>query len=255
MGILLLKLFLSPALVVGSTLAARRWGASVAGFFVGQPVVAGPILFITYLQHGAVFAAGAAASSLFGVVSLALFAVVYARLAFRSGWLATLAAGYAAVLSLDAALSTVHLAAATALAVTLAAVGVAMIAVPRTGPDAGGGPVPPSWDLPARAVATGALVLAVTTASALLGPRWTGILAPFPVAMSVVVAFVDAQYGPETAARTLAAAVTGLVGFGFFCLAVAVLVRPLGGFAFPGGVAVSVAVQLLAVRARRRRAW
>lgn len=255
MGILLLKLFLSPALVVGSTLAARRWGASVAGFFVGQPVVAGPILFITYLQHGAVFAAGAAVSSLFGVVSLALFAVAYARVARRAGWPATLAVGYAAVLALDAALAAVRFAALTALAVTLAAVAIAMIAIPGTGADPGGESVPPSWDLPARAVATGILVVTITTASTVLGPRWTGILAPFPVAMSVVVAFVHAQHGPRTAARTMAAAVTGLVGFGFFCFGVASLVRPLGGRAYLAGIAASVAVQLLAVGLRRRWAF
>lgn len=251
MGILLLKLFLSPALVVGSTLAARRWGASVAGFFVGQPIVAGPILFITYLQHGAVFAGPAAASSLFGVVSLALFAVVYARVASRVRWLVTLLAGYAAVLALDGALSAVHLSVLAGLAVTLASVAAALLLIPRTGPDSAAAP-PPSWDLPARAVATGVLVLVVTTAAAVLGPHWTGILAPFPVAMSVVVAFAHAQHGAATAARTLTAAATGLIGFGFFCCAVAAGVRPLGGFAFLVGVAVSVTVQLLAIRARRR---
>jgi len=35
----------------------------MAGILVGQPVVAGPILFITYLQHGADFTSDAAALS------------------------------------------------------------------------------------------------------------------------------------------------------------------------------------------------
>lgn len=255
MGILLLKLFLSPALVAGSTLAARRWGASVAGFFVGQPIVAGPILFITYLQHGAPFDAGAAASSLAGVMSLALFAVVYARAAFRVRWPLALAAGYAAALALDAALSFARFGVLIALAVTLAVIAAALAALPRPGPRGDSPAVPPAWDLPARAVATGVLVLAVTSASAALGPRWTGILAPFPVAMSVVVAFTHAQHGPGAAARTLSAATVSLAGFAGFCVAAAVLIRPLGAAAYLAAVSVSVAVQFLALRARRRWAF
>lgn len=252
MGILLLKLFLSPALVVGSTLAGRRWGASVAGFFVGQPIVAGPILFITCLAHGGAFASGAAASALYGVVSLALFAVVFTRSGFRLRWPGALAAGYAAVLALDAALSFARLPVLAALAITLAAVVAALVAIPRTGEGGGSGAAPPSWDLPARAVATGLLVLLVTSASAVLGPRWTGILAPFPVAMSVVAAFVHAQHGARTTAATMATAVLSLTGFAGFCVTAALLARPLGAVAFVPAVAVSVAVQLLAVRARQR---
>lgn len=45
----LLKLVLAPALVVVSSLAGRRWGPELAGALVALPIVAGPILFITYL--------------------------------------------------------------------------------------------------------------------------------------------------------------------------------------------------------------
>jgi hypothetical protein len=59
-AILLLKLLLAPSLVVASTLAGRRWGPDVAGILVALPIVAAPILFITYQQHGARFASDAA---------------------------------------------------------------------------------------------------------------------------------------------------------------------------------------------------
>lgn len=252
MDILLLKLLLAPVLVVTSTLAGRRWGPKIAGILVGQPIVAGPILFITYLQHGSDFARDAASSSLLGLVSLAVFAVVFSRAARRFGWLVTLATGWTVVLALDAALSVVHLSAPTALAVTLAATVAAMTVMPRTKPEHHGEPaLASSWDLPGRAIATGVLVLAVTTAAGLLGPHWTGLLAPFPIAISVVAAFVHAQRGPVETARTLAGALTGLVGFSMFCLLVAVLVRPIGGVAFLLGVAATIAIQLLIVRARR----
>lgn len=248
MGILLLKGFLGPLLVVASTLAGRKWGPNVAGSLVGQPVVAGPILFITYVQHGADFAGEAATSSLLGVVSLAVFAVVFARAARRSGWSATLAAGWIAVLVVDAALSVVHPTALAAFLVTLAAIAAATIFMPRSEPERRGEralPSSPSWDLAARAVATGVLVLTVTTASGALGPRWTGLLAPFPIAISVVAVFVHAQHGHVQTARTLMGTLIGLMSLSAFCLSVSVLARPVGGAAFPVGVAAAVATQLL----------
>jgi hypothetical protein len=253
-GILLLKLFLAPLMVVASTLAGRKWGPNVAGILVGQPVVAGPILLITYLQHGADFASEAATSSLLGVVSLAVFAVVFSRASRRFGWSATLAAGWAAVLVLDAALSVARVTVLTVFVVTLAAIVAAMLFMPRSEPGRHGEralPSSPSWDLPGRAVATGVLALTVTTASGALGPHWTGLLAPFPIAISVVAAFVHAQHGHVETARTLAGALMGLVSLSAFCLSVSVLVRPIGGAAFLAGIAAAVAAQLLAVRTRR----
>ena len=253
MGILLLKLFLGPLLVVASTLAGRKWGPGMAGILVGQPVVAGPILFIAYLQHGAGFASDAAASSLLGVVSLAVFAVVFSRAARRFGWPATLVTGWTAVLVTDAGLSVIHVTVLDAFVVTLAAIVAAMIVMPGSGPERQGEPAlpSPSWDLPGRAIATGVLVLAVTTASGVLGPHWTGLLAPFPIAISVVAAFVHKQHGPVETARTLVGALMGLLSLSAFCLSVSVLVRPVGGVAFLAGLAAAIAAQLLAIGTRR----
>ncbi|MQA11301.1 MAG: hypothetical protein GEU98_22645 [Pseudonocardiaceae bacterium] len=252
MVILLLKLFLAPLLVVASTLAGRRWGPEVAGILVGLPIVAGPILFISYLLHGADFAGRAASSSLLGLVSLAAFAVVFSRAARRFGWVATLATSWIAVLAVDAALSVVHVTAFVAVAFTLAATVAAMILMPRIEPEHAGELERPSplWDLPGRAVATALLVLAVTAASGALGPQWTGLLATFPIAISVVAAFGHAQHGPAVTTRTLAGLLTALFSFATFCLSVAVLIRPVGGAAFVLGAAATVAVQLLVVRTR-----
>jgi hypothetical protein len=252
--ILLLKLFLAPLLVVASTLAGRRWGPDVAGILVALPIVAGPILFISYQQHGADFAGAAANSSLFGLVSLAAFALVFPRAARRFGWLTSSAASWATVLAVDFALSVVHVTTLVSLAVTLVTTVTALIFMPRIEPELSSEPVQPSsplWDLPSRAVATAILVFAVTTASSALGPRWTGLLAPFPTAISVVVAFTHAQRGPAVAVRTLVGALTGLFGFAMFCLSIAALIRPAGGAAFVLGTAMAVSVQLLAVRTRR----
>ncbi|WP_370949472.1 hypothetical protein AB5J62_18535 [Amycolatopsis sp. cg5] len=250
MTVLLLKLFLAPSLVVGSTLAGRRWGPHVAGILVGLPIVAGPILFITFLGHGRDFAADAAASSLLGLVSLAALVVVFAHGARRFGTLVTLAISWCAVLAIDAALSLLHLNVALAFALTLAATIGAGILMPTKENQHEAPAKKPRWDLTGRALATAVLVLTVTTASGALGPRWTGLLAPFPIATSVVAAFVHAQAGAHVTAKTLAGTLTGLFSFATFCLTLSLLVRPLGAVAFAVAAAVTVIAQLLAVRLR-----
>jgi hypothetical protein len=250
--IVLLKLLLAPLLVVASTLAGRRWGPETAGILVALPIVAGPILFITHQQHGADFAAAAASASLLGLVALAAFAVVFTWTARRSGWLATVGTSWVAVLAVDVGLSRVHVGVFGALVVTLVATMFATILMPRALEEGRPRlPSSPSWDLPGRAIVTGILVLTVTTASSALGPQWTGLLAPFPIATSVVAAFVHAQYGFTVTARTLAGALAGLFAFAAFCFLVAVLVRPLGSAAFVLGAVAAVVVQLLVMRVRR----
>jgi hypothetical protein len=125
--------------------------------------------------------------------------------------------------------------------------------MPGTADDsAAGAPLlpPPRWDLTGRAIATAALVISVTTAAGILGPRWTGLLATFPVAASVVAAFALAQRGPAEVGRMLTGVLHGLFGFAGFCITVAQLVDALGAAAFLCGLAVAAAVQLIVVRTR-----
>ena len=88
--VLALKLLLAPCLVVASSLAGRRWGPRAAGMLIVLPIVAGPILLIVYLEHGAAFAGRAAAAATLGVVPLAVYAVVFALTTRRFGWVTSL---------------------------------------------------------------------------------------------------------------------------------------------------------------------
>jgi hypothetical protein len=252
-AVLLLKLLLAPALVVASTLAGRRWGAAVTGALVAFPIVAGPVLLVIHLEHGAAFTRESAAASLLGLVSLAAFALVFAWLGRRCSWPAALTAGWVAVLAVDAGLALLRLPLPAALAVTTAAIAAAAPAMPR--PPAGTGTgtrLPPNWDLLARCLATAALVVSLTTASAVLGPHWTGLLATVPTAASVVAAFALAQGGPGEATRMLAGLLRGLLGFAVFCCVLAALVEPVGVTAFAGALVAALVVQAGVEWARRR---
>ncbi|WP_045876582.1 hypothetical protein [Pseudofrankia sp. DC12] len=253
---LALKLLLAPLLAVASSLAGRRWGPGLAGTLVALPVVAGPILLITDLQHGRRFAAPAANAALLGLVTLALFAVVFARAARKLGWKGSLAVGWGACLTADLLLALLVVPPPIGLLLALAAAGGAVAVMPAVTPTGGGHgrAAQPAWDLPGRAVATAVLVLMLTESAAALGPRLTGVLAPFPIATSVVAAFTLAQHGHQLTAALLRGVLRGLAAFATFCFLVAVLVVPAGTFvAFAAALAAAVVVQIAVVRVAGRR--
>jgi hypothetical protein len=245
-SLLLVKLTLAPLLVVGSSLAGRRWGHEISGLLVALPLVAGPILLITELEHGERFAARAASASLLGLVALASFVVVFARLA-RRGWLPAVAAGWVAFLAVALAFSETSIPAGIAALLAIAA----FVLSPSLLPEArhiGDEPTVelPAWDLPARAAATALLVLGLTGAAAGLGPTLTGVLTPFPVSTSVLAAFVLALEGPVHADALLRGFLRGAFGFVAFCYLVAVLVVPLGaGAAFTLALCGALVAQAL----------
>jgi hypothetical protein len=241
MTVLALKLLLAPLLVVASSLAGRRWGAQVAGVLVVLPVVAGPILLILYLEHGSHFAAHAARAATLGIVPLALFALVFGYLSRRHGWLMTLAVSWIVVLLADLALAQADVPAGLALGLALLALHGAGALLRRLGQPAPGALPAPWWDLPARAVATALLVLLVTGLAARLGPALTGVLTPFPIALSVVCAFTTAQAGHAGVLALLRGIVPGLDGFALFCFLIAVAIDNLGGVA-AFGLATAAAV-------------
>jgi len=76
--VLLLKLFLVPALIAVVTFAGRRWGPAVAGWLSAFPIVAGPILWFVALEQGAEFAAVAAVGTLVGVLAILVYGICYA---------------------------------------------------------------------------------------------------------------------------------------------------------------------------------
>lgn len=245
MAVLALKLLLAPLLVV----AGRRWGPRVAGFLVVLPVVAGPILLILYLDHGCRFAAQAARAATLGIVPLALFALVFGHLSRRHGWLLTLVVSWVVVLLADLALAQVDVPAGLALVLALLALHGANAALRRLDQPAPVSMPAPWWDLPARAAATALLVVLVTGLAASVGPALTGMLTPFPIALSVVCAFTTAQVGHAGVLALLRGVVPGLDGFAVFCFLVAVTIDDLGGLAAFGlatAAAVIIAIVLMA---------
>jgi hypothetical protein len=250
--VLLAKLLLAPACVVAVSLAARRWGPAVGGILGGLPVVAGPILFVLTLVHGDEFGSSAAAGTLLGLCALATFVVVYARLAPALPPLATLLAGWAGFLTAVAILDRIHPPPGIALAMACIGFAVGLRLIPDPGPPAEATASPPAWDLPARALASMALVVALTAVSGSLGPGLSGLLAPFPIITGVLSVFTHAHYGVDQARVLLRNFLIGFYGFATFCFALAIGLQSLGtGAGFLVATAVAVLTQLTVFAGRR----
>ena len=111
--------------------------------------------------------------------------------------------------------------------------------------DAAAPAAPPAWDLPVRAACAAAMVLAISAASAGLGPRVSGLLAPAPGFTSILAAFTHAQLGPEATLRLLRGMLTGFFSFALFCWTIAVALPAAAlGAAFALGAVVAVLTQV-----------
>jgi hypothetical protein len=223
--LLAVKILLAPTFVVGASLAARRFGARIGGLIAGLPLVAGPILLVYALAHGRAFAAGAAAGTLLGLVSLTAFVVVYARLAGRLFWGASLLSGWLAFAAATVVFNSVSIPAGGALALAAAALLVGLALLPRPGGTPRVRSLPPAWDLPMRAACAVALVLALTAVAGWLGPRLSGLLAPFPIITTVLATFTHAQRGTDELLRLLRGMLSGFGAFALFCFALAISLR------------------------------
>jgi hypothetical protein len=218
------KLIVTPALITAATLAARRWGPTVGGWFAGLPLTSGPVSVFLALEQGRAFAATAARSSILGLIGVAAFCLMYARLTSRYGPARCLTLGFAAYAVMTVVARRFDAGPWPTFAVVCVVLAVALVFMPRTRAEPSEQPAP-WWDLPMRIVAATTMVLAITTGAPALGPGWSGVLSPFPVFSSVLAAFAHHMSGPAAASRLQRGVVIGVFSFAAFFLVVALLLE------------------------------
>lgn len=220
--ILVLKLLLTPLLIALATLAGRRWGPAVSGWFTGFPLTSGPVSLILALQHGPAFASQAAVGNLGGLVSISAFCLAYAASARGTTFWISLVSGFGAYAAVTVAWSFFPLGLWPTVIVALGLNALALMLIP-----AGSAPMTAGtstrWDLPLRMLIAAAFVFTLTTSATWMGPRLSGLLTPFPIFASTLAAFAHRQQGAAAAQRFLRGHVIGLFGFAAFLIAVAAL--------------------------------
>lgn len=251
--VLALKLVLTPTLVGVASLAARRWGSVVGGWIVGIPFTSAPVTFFLALGQGLHFAAAASVGILAGTISQAGFALAYAWCSRRWGWWVCLGAATLAFLALTGALLGVPATAAAFFAAAIVVLAVSLALMPRGRARDVERLALPRWDIPLRMVVATILVVALTEAAPLLGPRLAGLLAPFPLYATVLGVFSHRLRGPDAAVGVLRGLLLGLFAFAGFFLTIAALLEDEGiAMAFGAAILVGLVLQGLSLFAGRR---
>lgn len=251
-GQLALKLVLTPVLVGAASLVGRRWGPTVGGWLIGLPFTSAPVAFFLALDPGPAFARDAALGIMAGAISQAAFCLGYAWAATRLGWAASVVLATLAFGLLTAVLHAAVLPATASLVIIIVAVAVALFLVPDAPRVAPPRIAYPRWDLPARMIVASAFVVVLTAAAPVLGARFAGLLAPFPLYGAVLAAFAQHLQGAEAGIGVVRGLLLGLFAFASFFF-VLYVVLPAGiAAAFVAAIAVALVVQAATLLGGRR---
>lgn len=255
--LLLLKMAVAAAIVVGCSLLAERTGPLLAAMIATLPISAGPVYVFLAMDHDAAFIAGGALGSMSSNLGNAGLSLFYVLLAQRFGVIVSLGAGLAAWLAAVVALR--EWAPPFLLLLALTIVGYSCLhRIFR--PYLAARPAKPPgrlwYVIPLRAAAVATLTGVVTTLSAKVGPAWSGVLAAVPLVLSSLIVILHSRMGGPASAAVIANSALGLLGFGLGLGTVHVAAVPLGSWPALGlGLLVCILWNLaliwLARRARR----
>jgi hypothetical protein len=261
----LLKIAVTPLLVAGVSLAVRWWGPTVGGILMGLPWFTGPVLFILIQDQGIVFGVGACVGVLIGVTCISAFMLAYGLAAAVARWPVSLAAAVAAYGASVAATSVPAFERAiagivpplwAAAAVGGASLGVVLALLPRPRREARP-PAPPWWDMPARMLGAAALVAVLVVGADALGPRLAGILASYPIILTITGVFTHYSGGRDAVLHVLRGLAASLFGFIAFFLVLGLALPGagvVGAYALAAITGLAITAALVAAhRARRRR--
>ena len=248
MNLLALKLILAPLIIGSASLAGRRWGSAVSGWLVGMPLTTGPVVFFLAIDHDEAFAARAALGVLSGGFSLVLYALVYAWLAQRFRWPVAIAGSL-----LLFSLSTTLLQNASFPLVPLffavsAAIALGLRLMPKETVVEKNDEKPGRWDLPARILVGTSFILFLTGSATFIGPRLTGLLATFPLYISILSIFAHYQQGSAAAAHLQRGLLYGMFAFAGFFLVLGLSIERIGtAWAFTASIVVALIIQGLSL--------
>jgi hypothetical protein len=245
--LLLFKIAIPPVLVAGMSLAARRYGPAFGGLILGLPWMTGPVLFFLALDKGEAFAIKACTGVELAVAGISAFLLAFGVLSRVAPWWLCLMAAVSAYLATAFVTQDIQ----TSLPIAAAAAAALLLLTYTLLPRPKGPPkpmAPPAWDIAARMAATFVLVAGIITGADLLGPQRSGILASFPVIVTVIGSFTQAQSGSDAVLRVFRGVSLSLLSFAAFFLvlghALPVLQMPVA-FALSAATALSISAALV----------
>ena len=220
----LVRLCVSPALIGVASAVAERRGPRAGGWFAALPLTSGPVVLVFALERGSAFAAEASIGILLAVVALALYILVYCQASRRLGWPLSGALACIAYLSVLWPLGRMHVSLPLAFLSACAAVLGTRPFLPKDSQPLRRSRLP-VWDIPSRMAIAAALVWTLAELSTVAGPVVSGLLAPFPVVMTIMSTFLHRRDGAAVARRFLSSLLIGLISFAVFFVATGALLQ------------------------------
>ncbi|GAB3328822.1 hypothetical protein GCM10027299_31470 [Larkinella ripae] len=248
MHLFLIKITIIPAVIALVALAARRWGNKVGGLIGSMPWTAGPILLFFILEQGKAFGIHSIQGSMTGILALIGFGYSYASFSRTWRWLPTLLLSYVFFAGFAVLFNSLQLSLPVSYALVIGAVLLALrfFPVPTTQP-AGVRRLP--YDIVIRMGVATLFVVLITGLASVLGPKWSGILTPFPIMTSVLAIFSHLLGGSSAAIATLRGLLIGLFGFTTFLFLQAYLLNEFTvGVSFGLAFIVNTMINLVASR-------
>ena len=244
----IIKALTAPVLVGTASVAGRRWGPSVSGWLLSLPMISGPVLAFLAVERGKAFAASAAVGGLLGLISFALFCLIYTWVCSRVGWLVSsivALVGFCMPVLLFRWISISVISLFTCVVIFLLVALAAFPEVPRQQTPAAA----PNWEIPARILMATVSLLVITWAADWLGPRLSGMLTSFPAITTVFAGFTLKFHGPAATVRLLRGVLFGMFTLAAFFLVIASTIQPVGALgAFAIGSLVAVASHSVSLR-------
>lgn len=251
MTILLLKLTVSPLVILLASLLARRFGPAVGGWLIGLPVTAGPVALFLALQHGTGFSARVAAGFVAGVSAQAAFVAGYAFCARRGSSRGTaLIAGTGCFAATGAVLELAHFTLPLLLVCALASLILGLRFVPAGSVRAL--PRPTGTNLALRMGAATGMVLLVTAVASHLGAGPSGVATTFPL-LSTILALSIHRADSLAAVAVYRGLLLGLFALTGFATTLALLVSrvPLAA-AFAVALFLTISIQARSLQSLRK---
>jgi hypothetical protein len=242
MFLLLLRVAIVPLIVLGGTLAQRRFGSAVGGLLIGLPLTSLPLLWLVALQHGNYFASSMSGAIVVGASAQVVVIWVYAALAPRISPTLALVGALGSFVLMIGVLNVLNF--SIFLASVIASVGfaVALYWWPHT---ESGSEETGRYRLILRVAISAGFTLFLVTLAGRIGPGLLGLIAALPM-MSLTMAFVThKELGANASAQFLHGVTKGSFSYVASMLMLAEMLRTGGiGLAFVSATGVAVVIQL-----------
>ncbi len=207
-SLILIKIIVSIAIVFGLSIVAEKASPKVAGILAGYPLGTAIVLFFIGLENGEVFAANSAVYALSGLSATLCFVFIYYKTSnvfssqhIQTRWHHVFIPSLLATLSflvIAALLSQFHMSLFESLLIMVVAIIFFSFQFKKIDNTQIVQKIKLTYNVILfRAGMAALIVLFITSIAALLGPKWSGILSAFPIALFPLILVIHLSYGKQ----------------------------------------------------------